>query len=85
MGSCQTEGLSATATAQNQLSGIGLVYDAAGNVTTDNLGNTYTYDAENRIATVAGYTYSYDADGRGWRRPTGLRGPCTGSVPAARF
>jgi RHS repeat-associated protein len=74
MGSCQTEGLSATATAQNQLSGIGLVYDAAGNVTTDNLGNTYTYDAENRIATVAGYTYSYDADGTRMEKADGSSG-----------
>jgi RHS repeat-associated protein len=65
---CTTEGLSATATTQNHLSGIGLQYDAAGNVTTDNLDNTYTYDTENRIATVAGYTYSYDADGRRMER-----------------
>ena len=62
-GSCSTEGLSATATTQNQLSGIGLVYDPAGNVVNDGLGNTPTYDAENRIVTDAGVNYYYDADG----------------------
>src|SRR5580658_186572 len=62
-GSCSTEGLSASATTNNQLSGIGVTYDAAGTVTKDNLANTYTYDQENRIATVEGHTYSYDADG----------------------
>jgi RHS repeat-associated protein len=62
MGNCYTEGLSAGATVQNQLSGIGIVYDAAGNVINDGLGNTPTYDAENRMATFAGVTYSYDAD-----------------------
>jgi RHS repeat-associated protein len=62
-GSCQTEPLSATATTQNQLGGIGLVYDPAGNVVNDGLGNTPTYDAENRIVTDAGVTYYYDSDG----------------------
>jgi RHS repeat-associated protein len=61
-GSCVMEALSATATNLNQLGGIGLLYDGAGNVTTDNLGNTYTYDAENRIVTDAGVTYYYDSD-----------------------
>jgi RHS repeat-associated protein len=42
---------------------IGLGYDAAGNVTSDNLGNNWTYDAEGRVSTVAGYTYIYDGDG----------------------
>ena len=62
-GGCTTEGLSATATTQNQLGGIGLVYDPAGNVVNDGSGNTPTYDAENRIVTDVGVTYSYDADG----------------------
>lgn len=74
MGTCNTEGLSATATPQNQLSGIGVLYDAAGNITQDNLGNTPTYDAENRIATDAGYTYSYDADGMRMEKSTGSSG-----------
>jgi RHS repeat-associated protein len=53
--------LSAFASANNQLSI--LQYDAAGNVTNDGLGNTPTYDAENRISTDQGYTYGYDASG----------------------
>lgn len=73
-GNCTTEGLSATATTQNQLSGIGMLYDSAGNVTKDNLGNTPTYDDENRIATVAGYTYSYDGDGVRMEKSTGSSG-----------
>jgi RHS repeat-associated protein len=74
MGSCATEGLSASATTNNQLGGIGMNYDAAGNVTKDNLGNTYTYDGENRIATAAGYTYSYDADGTRMEKAAGSTG-----------
>ena len=73
-GNCITEGLSATATTNNQLSGIGMTYDAAGNVTKDNLANTYTYDAENRISTVAGYTYNYDADGARMEKAAGSTG-----------
>ena len=74
MGSCSTEGLSATATTTNQLSGIGVLYDAAGNVTNDGIGNTPTYDAENRIVTDAGFTYSYDADGTRMEKSTGSSG-----------
>jgi RHS repeat-associated protein len=73
-GNCVQESLSATATTQNQLSGIGMQYDAAGNVTKDNLGNTPTYDQENRIATVAGYTYNYDASGARMEKTTGSAG-----------
>lgn len=62
-GSCKTDGLSATATTQNQLGGIALVYDPAGNVVNDGMGHTPTYDAENRIVTNAGVNYYYDADG----------------------
>jgi len=73
-GNCVKESLSATATTQNQLSGVGMQYDAAGNVTKDNLGNMPTYDAENRIATVGGYTYSYDADGARMEKAAGSTG-----------
>lgn len=61
--------LMATPTAQNQLSGVGLVYDAAGNKIQDNIGSRYTYDAENRIATAEtlGGTESYGYDGDGKR------------------
>jgi hypothetical protein len=38
----------------NRISGSGVVYDAAGNITNDGLGHTYTYDAEHRLLTVAG-------------------------------
>ena len=41
----------------------GANYDAAGNVITDIAGNSYTYDAENRVLTAAGVTYMYDAEG----------------------
>ncbi len=74
MGTCATEGLSATPTTQNQLSGIGLLYDAAGNVTNEGNGNTPSYDVENRIATVAGYTYSYDGDGMRMEKSNGSSG-----------
>ena len=57
--------------AQNELTGVGsgsLQYDADGNLINDGQGNTYTYDAWNRLVKVAGNgvvtTYSYDALGR---------------------
>jgi RHS repeat-associated protein len=74
MTGCGTEGLSAVATTQNQLSGIGVVYDAAGNVVNDGNGNQPTYDAENRIVTDQGYTYSYDADGMRIEKASGSTG-----------
>jgi RHS repeat-associated protein len=51
----------------NQIQGSGIVYDAAGNITNDGLGNTYTYDAENRVIAVSGNnsaTYVYNAFGQ---------------------
>jgi len=51
----------------NQIQGSGVVYDAAGNITNDGLGNTYTYDAENRVISVSGSnssSYVYDAFGK---------------------
>src|SRR5580658_1152022 len=83
-GSCSTEGLSASATTNNQLSGIGVTYDAAGNVTKDNLANTYTYDQENRIATVEGHTYSYDADGTRMEKASESTGTMYWLVPWPR-
>ena len=73
-GGCVRESLSASATTLNQLSGIGVTYDAAGNVTKDNLGNQPTHDAENRISTVAGYTYNYDGDGVRMEKAAGSAG-----------
>jgi RHS repeat-associated protein len=65
-------GLMATsANTQNQLTGLGMSYDAAGNVTHDNLGNNYTYDAENRIIFANGVQYGYDGDGKRIGKSTG--------------
>ena len=74
MGGCQTEGLSASATNLNQLGGIGVLYDAAGNVTNDGSGNVPTYDDENRISTNQGYTYYYDGNGARMEKTTGSTG-----------
>ncbi len=46
---------------------VGMTYDAAGNLTNDGQGSTYTYDAENRLTATtatAGYSYVYDGDGK---------------------
>ncbi|HEY6330206.1 MAG TPA: RHS repeat-associated core domain-containing protein [Blastocatellia bacterium] len=60
--------------ATNQISSINnngqnfnYTYDAAGNVTSDGTGNTYTYDGENRLVSVSGNASiqnSYDFQGR---------------------
>ena len=67
---CGAENLAANADVNNRLhpnSGPDFGYDAAGNMTKDNLGQTYTYDAENRISVANGLSgsdsYVYDADG----------------------
>jgi hypothetical protein len=70
MTGCTYEPLSASVSTSNQL-GI-LTYDAAGNVTKDNLGNQPTYDAENRISTDAGVTYDYDAEGARMEKSSGI-------------
>ena len=60
--------------ANNRISGSGVVYDAAGNITNDGLGHTYTYDAENRLLTVAGAAsanYVYDSIGQRVRQMIG--------------
>jgi hypothetical protein len=56
---CGAENFSVAALVNNRLSGYG--YDAAGNMTNDNLGNGYTYDGASRIAQVNGsaVTYTY--------------------------
>jgi RHS repeat-associated protein len=64
------ETLQKSADSNNHLSGIG--YDAGGNETNDGLGNTFVYDAENRITTTAGVSYTYDADGRRISKSTGI-------------
>ena len=59
------------ATAPNRLSGLG--YEAAGNTTSNGVGGTYTYDAENRqISTNPGnVTYTYDGDGKLVKKSSG--------------
>ena len=52
----------APATTANHLNGSS--YDAAGNLTNDGMGHSFTYDAENRLATAGGVTYTYDGDGK---------------------
>ncbi len=69
-GKTQPGGLSAApASTKNQLNGY--VYDAAGNLSNDELGHVFTYDAENRIATVAGVAYTYDGDGKRVEKSSG--------------
>jgi RHS repeat-associated protein len=60
---------SKTQNSKNELNGIGsssLVYDNNGNTTTDENGDTLTYDAWNRTKTISAGTtsYAYDANGR---------------------
>jgi RHS repeat-associated protein len=54
--------------ANNRLAGGSIVYDANGNLTTDQNGATYTYDVANRMvsAVVSGgtETYAYDAENK---------------------
>src|SRR6185437_3479350 len=44
----------------NRITGAGMTYDALGNMLTDGLGNTFTYDAENRMIAADGNAYVYD-------------------------
>jgi RHS repeat-associated protein len=50
-----------TASDKNQLSN--LHYDSAGEVTEDQFGNDYSYDAEGRLLSAGGGTYVYDGAG----------------------
>lgn len=52
---------SVTANGNNQLSN--LTYDSAGEVSKDQYGDLYTYDAEGRILAAGTGTYVYDGDG----------------------
>jgi len=44
--------------------GATIAYDNAGNMTQDNLGNTYSYDAEGHSVSSGGVQTSFDAFGR---------------------
>ena len=57
------ESLSIAVSTSNQAVGAGMVYDAAGEVTVDNIGNHWSYDAEGRPLTVGSESYTYDGDG----------------------
>jgi RHS repeat-associated protein len=67
---CTQEGLSVTATANNQLSATGFTYDASGNMLTDAV-NTYAWDAESEIKSAAGVNYTYDGDGNRLEKSSG--------------
>lgn len=59
--------------ANNRIIGSSMVYDAAGNVTSDGT-HTYRYDAENRIIQIDGGStgvYTYAADGQRVHKVTG--------------
>ncbi len=67
-GKTTSENLNAApASVKNQLSGY--CHDSAGNLVlnstcpTGTFSPTYSYDAENRLASTAGWTYTYDGDG----------------------
>ena len=60
--------MSTSADAGNHL--LGYSYDAGGNMTSDGV-NTYVYDGENRVSSVAGVSYTYDADGRRVKKSSG--------------
>ena len=49
----------------------GFSYDTMGNVTLDNLSNTYAYDAEGRQVTAAGVQTTFDALGRAVEQSNG--------------
>jgi RHS repeat-associated protein len=59
---CTQESLSVTVSAYNRVAA--LTYDTAGNVTTipGTGGGSYTFNAENLIASTAGVTYTFDGD-----------------------
>ncbi len=75
---CSAENLSVSADSKNQIHTGGIpdyAYDAAGNMTYDaSTGNSYSYDAENRITGAGGFTYTYDADGSRVEKSNGSTG-----------
>ncbi len=75
---CQAENLNTAVNALNRLQSFN--YDSAGNMTRDNLGTTYSYDAENRISSTLGFTYLYDADGNRVQKINGSTSPATGTL-----
>ena len=61
----------AFSTSNNRITTAGFSYDANGNLTNDTV-HAYTFDAENKIKTVAGVTaYTYDGEGQRVRKLVG--------------
>jgi len=58
-----------TANGNNQLSN--LTYDSAGEVTQDQFGNSFSYDAEGRILSGGSGSYVYDGDGNRVKKTVG--------------
>lgn len=48
----------------NQVSTAAYGYDSAGNLTSDGLGNSYSYDGEGKLTASSGVNYVYDASGQ---------------------
>ena len=67
---CAQDNLSVSVTTNNQLSSTGFSYDAAGNMTGDNI-YTYGYNAESEIKSAAGVNYTYDGDGNRLEKSSG--------------
>jgi RHS repeat-associated protein len=55
----------------NQVSASGYVYDAAGNLTADGLGNSYTVEADGLLTGSNGAAYTYDSVGQRVRKDNG--------------
>jgi RHS repeat-associated protein len=51
-------------TPTNQISATGYTYDAAGNLTADGLGNSYSYDADGKMSSSNGAVYTRDPFGQ---------------------
>jgi len=69
---------------KNQLDSY--AYDANGNLTNDQLGHTFTYDAENRPYSGGGANYFYDGEGERVAKSTGTLywfGTSSAPVPGA--
>ncbi len=65
---CSAGALSVTVDGNNHINVASYAYDAAGNMTQDATGYTYTFDAENRLTLASGmsggpYCYVYDGNG----------------------
>lgn len=55
-----------------QCNGTSICYDANGNMTSDGVGNVYTWNADGKLATVNGLAVTYDALGREVESPVGV-------------